>query len=119
MITASCQEDIEEIRPKVEQWLSQRGLQLNREKTRTVHISEGINFLGFNLRQYNGQLLIKPQKEKVLNFLKEIRDWLKQNKMVEQRIVIEQLNPNFEVLETTVAMPSVKKCLIISVMKHW
>ncbi len=93
LVTATCPEDIKEIQPQIEQWLSQRGLQLNKEKTCIVHISEGINFLGFNLRQYNGKLLIKPQKEKVLNFLKEIRDWLKQNKTVEQEIVIKQLNP--------------------------
>ena len=93
IVTATNQEDIEEILPKIEQWLSQRGLQLNREKTRIAHISEGINFLGFNLKQYNGKLLIKPQKEKALNFLKEIREWLKQNKTVEQKIVIKQLNP--------------------------
>ncbi len=93
IVTATHQEDIEEIQPKIEQWLSQRGLQLNREKTRIVHISEGFNFLGFNLRQYKGKLLIKPQKEKVLNFLKEARDWLKQNKMVKQEIVIKHLNP--------------------------
>ncbi len=93
IVTATRQEDIEEILPKIEQWLSQKGLQLNKEKTQIVHINEGFNFLGFNLRHYNGKLLIKPQKEKVLNFLKEIRDWLKQNKAVEQKIVIEQLNP--------------------------
>ncbi|MDJ0583302.1 group II intron reverse transcriptase/maturase [Crocosphaera sp.] len=93
IVTATCLEDIEEVLPKIKQWLSQRGLQLNREKTRIVHINEGFNFLGFNLRQYNGKLLIKPQKEKVLNFLKEVRDWLKQNKMVKQETVIAQLNP--------------------------
>lgn len=93
IVTATCQEDIEKIRPEIEQWLSNKGLQLNREKTRIVHISEGFNFLGFNLRQYKGKLLIKPQKEKVLKFLKEIREWLKRNKTVEQKIVIEQLNP--------------------------
>lgn len=93
IITARSREEIEEIQPKIEQWLWERGLQLNRDKTRIVHISEGFNFLGFNLRQYNGKLLIKPQKEKVLKFLKEMRDWLKENKTVEQEIVIRQLNP--------------------------
>jgi len=49
--------------------------------TRIVHISEGFDFLGFNLRQYkvkddNGvlrdKLLIKPQKSKVLEFCKKV-----------------------------------------------
>ena len=93
VVTATSREDIEAILPKIEQWLAERGLQLNKEKTRIVHINEGFNFLGFNLRQYNGKLLIKPQKEKVLQFLQEIRDWLKENKTVEQEIVIKQLTP--------------------------
>jgi RNA-directed DNA polymerase len=93
IITANSREDIEAIQPIIEQWLAKRGLQLNRDKTRIVNINEGFNFLGFNLRQYQGKLLIKPQKEKVLKLLQEIRDWLKQNKAVEQKIVIEQLTP--------------------------
>lgn len=93
IITATSREDIEAVQPIIEQWLSEKGLQLNREKTRIAHISEGFNFLGFNLKQYKGKLLIKPQKEKVLKFLQGIRDWLKQNKSVEQKIVIKQLNP--------------------------
>jgi retron-type reverse transcriptase len=64
IITATSREDIEAVQPIIEQWLSSKGLQLNREKTQIVHISEGFNFLGFNLKQYKGKLLIKPQKEK-------------------------------------------------------
>jgi RNA-directed DNA polymerase len=93
IIIATSREDIEAVQPIIEQWLLEKGLQLNREKTRIAHISEGFNFLGFNLKQYKGKLLIKPPKEKVLKFLQGIRDWLKQNKSVEQKIVIEQLNP--------------------------
>ncbi|NET15787.1 MAG: hypothetical protein F6K08_24655 [Okeania sp. SIO1H6] len=36
---------------------------------------------------------MKPQKQKVLEFLQSIRDWLRTNRAVEQKIVIEQLNP--------------------------
>ncbi|NES64887.1 MAG: group II intron reverse transcriptase/maturase [Okeania sp. SIO2D1] len=93
VVTATCRKDLEEILPQIEEWLAQKGLQLNREKTRIVHISDGFNFLGFNLRQYQGKLLIKPQKQKVLEFLQSIRDWLSTNRAVEQKIVIEQLNP--------------------------
>ncbi|GGA56481.1 hypothetical protein CYANOKiyG1_77400 [Okeania sp. KiyG1] len=93
VVTATCRKDLEEILPQIEEWLAQKGLQLNREKTRIVHISDGFNFLGFNLRQYQGKLLIKPQKQKVLEFLQLIRDWLSTNRAVEQKIVIEQLNP--------------------------
>ena len=73
--------------------MSERGLKIREEKTRIVHISEGFNFKGFNLRQYNGKLLIKPQKEKVLKFCKRIGETLLENKTEEQSEVIQKLNP--------------------------
>jgi len=61
--------------------MSERGLEISEEKTRIVHISDGFDFLGFNLRQYKvrgddgilkDKLLIKPQKSKVLEFCKKV-----------------------------------------------
>jgi RNA-directed DNA polymerase len=54
----------------------------------------GFNFLGFNLRRYpNGKLLIKPQREKVLAKLHEIKRWLSANKQIRQDKAIKHLNP--------------------------
>jgi RNA-directed DNA polymerase len=78
---------------QIKQWLSTRGLEISDEKTRIVHINGGFDFLGFNLRQYNGKLLIKPQKEKVLNFCKKIGQTLSQIKARTQEDVIKTLNP--------------------------
>lgn len=81
LITAREKVEIESILPIVEDWLKQRGLELNWDKTRIVHISsEGFNFLGYNVRKYDGKCLIKPQKQKVLDELKQIGSWLLRNK---------------------------------------
>ena len=37
---------------KLKPYLDKRGLTLADDKTRVTHISEGFDFLGFNLRQY-------------------------------------------------------------------
>ncbi|AFZ54844.1 reverse transcriptase domain-containing protein [Cyanobacterium aponinum] len=66
VVTAKDKESLEEVLIQIKQWLSERGLEISAEKTRIVHIDNGFNFLGFNLRQYKGKLLTKPQKEKVL-----------------------------------------------------
>lgn len=66
VVAAKSKEEILKLQPEVEQWLKSRGLELSKEKTKLVHIDDGFNFLGFNVRQYSGKLLIKPQKEKVL-----------------------------------------------------
>jgi hypothetical protein len=78
-ITAETKEDIEAIVPIIEEWLQPRGLELNPEKTKITHIEDGIDFLGFHIRQFKGRCYTMPQKEKVLALLDRIRTWLKQN----------------------------------------
>jgi hypothetical protein len=43
-------------------WLTPRGLVFNEDKTRIVHLDDGVDFLGFNVRRYRGKLVIKPSK---------------------------------------------------------
>src|SRR5262249_30801353 len=93
IVTASSQEEIEKVRPVIEEWLQERGLALHPEKTRIVHIEDGFNFLGFSVRQYRGKCLIKPQKGKVLSFLKTLSQWLKANSQLSAVAVIRHFNP--------------------------
>ena len=60
IVTAKDRETLEHVLILINQWLSLRGLEISAEKTRVVRIEDGFNFLGFNLRQYGGKLLIKP-----------------------------------------------------------
>ncbi|MDJ0746049.1 MAG: group II intron maturase-specific domain-containing protein [Xenococcaceae cyanobacterium MO_167.B27] len=93
IITSKTKEEMDKIVPRVKQWLSDRGLELSEEKTKLAHIDEGFNFLGFNVRQYGGKLLIKPQKEKVLSFCKKLGQIIKDNSSVKQEALIRKLNP--------------------------
>jgi RNA-directed DNA polymerase len=61
------------IKPAIESFLKERGLELSREKTKITHISDGFDFLGFNLPKYCQKLLTKPAKKNVSSFLKDIR----------------------------------------------
>src|SRR5436853_3336468 len=66
-------EDAEQVQEILVEWLKERGLTLSEEKTRIVHLTEGFDFLGFNIRHYPApktsrtgwKLLIKPSKESV------------------------------------------------------
>ncbi len=90
---SSAEEEIEINLPIIQEWLAKRGLSMNPEKTSIQCMDEGFDFLGFNLRHYRGVCLIMPQKEKVLEFLANIRSWLKVNKQAEAAVVIGRLNP--------------------------
>ena len=93
VITAKKRSEIEDIKPRIEQWLAERGLDLSEEKTKTVNTDEGFNFLGFNVRFYDNKLLIKPEKEKVLAFCRKIGKTIKDLKTVKQEVLINKLNP--------------------------
>ena len=93
ILTAKSREELEEIIPRVKQWLLERGLELSTEKTKLVHIDEGFDFLGFNVRHYGGKLLIKPQKQKVLDFCRKIGETIKRMASVTQEVLITKLNP--------------------------
>ena len=60
--------------PVINQFLECRGLSLSKEKTRIVHIEEGFDFLGFNLRKYNGIYLTKPSKDSISSVKKKIKE---------------------------------------------
>jgi RNA-directed DNA polymerase len=83
----------EEVKPLVEQFMRERGLELSPEKTQITHIEDGFDFLGQNVRKYHGKLLIKPSKQNVKSFLANIRKVIKENKQATAYNLIGKLNP--------------------------
>jgi len=67
-----------EIKPRVEQFLQERGLELSPAKTVIAHVEKGFDFLGQNVRKYpSGKLLIKPSEKNARTFLDGIRKTIK------------------------------------------
>ena len=82
-----------EVLPIIEQFMQERGLQLSKEKTIITHIEDGFDFLGQNIRKYNGKLLIKPSKKNTKAYLNKVRDIIKSNRTSTQEQLIRKLNP--------------------------
>ena len=94
VITGRSKEQLENlVLPMVEQFLRARGLSLSKAKTRITHIDQGFDFLGQNVRKYNGKFLIKPSKTSLQNVIRKIRKVAKDNKMIKQVLLITMLNP--------------------------
>jgi RNA-directed DNA polymerase len=94
VITGATKEVLEKkVKPVVENFLRERGLSLSQEKTKITHINEGFDFLGMNIRKYNGKLLIKPAKSSVKRFIADIRETIKINKTAKTENLIRLLNP--------------------------
>jgi RNA-directed DNA polymerase len=83
----------EEVKPLVIDFLRERGLELSQEKTTITHIEDGFDFLGQNVRKYNGVFLIHPSKKNVKTFLSNIRQVIKENKQATAYWLIATLNP--------------------------
>src|SRR3984893_17820824 len=95
IITGRTKELLEgEIKPLVEQFLQERGLELSPAKTVITHVEKGFDFLGQNVRKYpNGKLLIKPSKKNVKTFLGGVRKTIKAALGMSAADLIHKLNP--------------------------
>lgn len=101
LLFCESRQDAEKSARIISGWLNERGLELSEEKTKIVHLSEGFNFLGFNIRHYKApltsnsgwKLLIKPSKESVIKLRKTLRDTWISLRGSNVDAVINSLNP--------------------------
>ncbi|WP_176488411.1 group II intron maturase-specific domain-containing protein [Candidatus Regiella insecticola] len=94
VVTCASRDVLENmIKPLISAFLKERGLSLSIEKTRITPISQGVDFLGFNIRKYKEKLLIKPSKSNVLTFIRNIKEVIKSlpNRVTGE--LIKSLNP--------------------------
>lgn len=97
IIACRTKENATEIRNKVNDWLKSRGLTLSPEKTRIVHVSEGFDFLGFNIRLYEfkqtNKLLIKPSSQSQVKFRRKLKETWTESLGSPVTKVINKINP--------------------------
>src|SRR5947207_2837230 len=94
-------QDAEQVQKILVEWLKERGLTLSEEKTRIVHLTEGFDFLGFNVRQYPAaqtsrtgwKLLIKPSKQSVQDVQKKLKELWYKGRGNNVLSVLAKLNP--------------------------
>jgi RNA-directed DNA polymerase len=95
LVTGRSQDQLEqEVKPVIEKFLAERGLELSSEKTRIIHVSKGFEFLGQHIRRYgNGKVLTKPAKRSISSLLDRVRSVVKGNRQATAGKLIVQLNP--------------------------
>ncbi len=100
-VFCETQQDAESAHQILAEWLWQRGLEFSPEKTRLVHLSEGIDCLGTSIKRYatakrkSGKVvLLHPSKKAVSKFRNKLcEQWLNLNGTNVQA-VIDTLNPS-------------------------
>jgi len=81
-----------QVRPAIEAFLDERGLELSQEKTVITHIKKGFTFLGQTCRRRSGKLYIRPSKEGVLALLEKVGTKIRKHVSAPIPALIKKLN---------------------------
>jgi RNA-directed DNA polymerase len=97
VILCKTEEEAKIMYEKLKPYLAKRGLTLAEDKTKITHISEGFDFLGFNLKHYRTNrgmtLLIKPSKASIKKAKETIKEVFQQYRGRPVGEIIAKLNP--------------------------
>ncbi len=100
VVLCESKEDAATVVDLLTKWLAERGLILSEEKTRIVHLTEGFDFLGWNVRYYpvnttrtGFKLLIKPSNKSVRAIQTKLREKWKGLQGNNVGRVLAELNP--------------------------
>lgn len=107
MVFSNEKSNLEKAKEAIINFLKPRGLELNEGKTEIKPIESGVDFLGYNIREYPdktrigikgkphklGVILVKPSKNSIINFKLKIRKTLMELKNASAGRLITVLNP--------------------------
>ena len=93
VVVTPDEETAEDVKQLLIGFLKERGLELSLEKTLITPIDKGFDFLGFNLRKYNGKLIIKPSKKSFTEIKSKVRQIVRGCRASTQEELIKKLNP--------------------------
>jgi len=94
VVLCHSQQQAEQVKARLAEWLAPRGLAFNEDKTKIVRLSEGLDFLGFNVRRYpNRKLLIKPSQAAIRRVRERLASELRTLRGSNAMAVIAALNP--------------------------
>ncbi|MDH2393374.1 reverse transcriptase domain-containing protein [Streptomyces sp. HNM0663] len=94
VVLCTTKEEALLVKHRLTRWLAPKGLTFNEEKTRVVHLSEGFDFLGFNIqRPRNGKVIIKPSKDAIKRLTRTLKERIRTMVAWPLDSVIRGLNP--------------------------
>ena len=94
VVTGESKEILQEkVLPAIQEFLTQRGLNLSGEKTKITRIEDGFDFLGQHLRKYGDKCIVTPSKGAVKALLTKTRKIIKTHSDHMTWELIEKLNP--------------------------
>lgn len=101
VVTAASKRILQKcVKPTIAEFLKERGLTLNIEKTKITNVKEGFDLVGFNIRLYQvtrkkiGYIcLVKPAKSNIQKMKDKVKEIVDENKGKTAYDLIQALNP--------------------------
>ncbi|MCA1681725.1 MAG: group II intron reverse transcriptase/maturase [Actinobacteria bacterium] len=97
VVLCHSREQAEAVHARIGAWLKERGLSLNKEKTRIGRINDGFDFLAFTIRRYHVQagtkVLTKPSRDALKKIRRRIAAELRALRGASPLEVINTMNP--------------------------
>jgi len=93
IVTGKSRRLLEEtVRPALDAFLGERGLQLSDEKTAITHIKHGFAFLGQTFRKHAGTLHITPSNDSVMALVRKLGILIRSHVNAPMPALVKQLN---------------------------
>lgn len=93
VVFCRTEEDAWNVKKRLTGWLEPKGLTFNEDKTEVVHLGDGFDFLGINVRKCSGKTLIKPGKEAVKRITERVREAARPLCQAPTEELVKHLNP--------------------------
>ncbi|MFU8855150.1 group II intron reverse transcriptase/maturase [Micromonospora sp. SL1-18] len=97
VVLCHSREQAETVQARIGHWLTERGLSLNKEKTRIGRIDDGFDFLSFNIRRYRvgsgTKALTRPSRDALKKIRRRIAEELRTLRGASPAEVIIKMNP--------------------------
>lgn len=94
VVCCHSRQQAEQVKARLAEWLTPRGLAFNEDKTRIVSLEAGYDFLGFNVRRYpNGKLLIKPSDAAIRRVKRKLAEQIRRLRGQNVSAVLATINP--------------------------
>jgi RNA-directed DNA polymerase len=97
VVLCHTREQAETVRARISNWLTERGLSLNKEKTRIGRIDDGFDFLSFTIRRYHvrggAKVLTRPSRDALKKIRRRNAEELRALRGASPIEVINKMNP--------------------------
>jgi RNA-directed DNA polymerase len=97
VVLCHSREQAEQVYDRLSVWLAERGLSFNKGKTRITKVTDGFDFLSFNIRRYNKmggtKVLTRPSRDAMKRMRRRIADELRALRGACPVEVIRVMNP--------------------------